>query len=222
MFFRFAVILAMLSLNGACSLVPKDEAPIGEPSIEEREKRLSQIDPWRASGSIAIDSEADGKFHVSFSWDANADGFDIKLFGPLGVQAFNLIQDNDGARLIDRKEEINGDNAAELIVAALGVPVPINEMQIWAVGLPGTAEEFERDDFGRLKQLVHSDDDTDWTVDFESYMNVDEINLPRAVLISGLVNNDSVVIKLSFKKWSLELSEEAPATERLSIPGVDT
>jgi len=212
----------MLSVNVACSLVPKDETPIGETSIEEREKRLSQIDPWRASGSIAIDSEAEGKFHVSFSWDASADGFDIKLFGPLGVQAFNLIQSADGARLIDRKDETNADNAAELIEAALGVPVPINDMQIWAVGLPGTAAEFERDDFGRLKQLVHSDDGTNWTVDFASYMNVDEINLPRVVSISGLVNDESVSIKLSFKKWSLERSEEAPTTERLSIPGLDS
>jgi len=198
-FLRFAFILAMLSVNVACSLVPKDETPIGETSIEEREKRLSQIDPWRASGSI-----------------------DIKLFGPLGVQAFNLIQSADGARLIDRKDETNADNAAELIEAALGVPVPINDMQIWAVGLPGTAAEFERDDFGRLKQLVHSDDGTNWTVDFASYMNVDEINLPRVVSISGLVNDESVSIKLSFKKWSLERSEEAPTTERLSIPGLDS
>jgi len=215
-FSRLALILVLLSLNAACSLVPKDESPLGEPSIEEREKRLSQIDPWRASGSIAIDSKADGKYHVSFSWDVNADGFDMKLFGPLGVQAFNLIQDADGARLIDREDETKADDAAELMEAALGLPVPINDMQTWAVGLPGTAKDFKRDGFGRLQQLVHNADDTHWTVDFKSYMNVDEINLPREVLIVS----DGVSINLKFKKWSVERSEEPKGTERLSIPGV--
>ncbi len=213
---KSALVLVVLTLGAACGTKPDTELLIPTLAVEEREAKLKAFIPWRALGSIAVESEERGKFNASFSWDADARGYEIKLFGPLGVQAFELVKNMQGAVLTDRKGRVSGDSAELLLQAALGVPVPIGKMQAWAVGLPGGAEQVQRDKTGRLNSMVVAENAGErWDVNFERYTNVDNLDLPRTVIVNG----DGVQIKLSFKKW---LRSEARVNDRLAIPGVDT
>ncbi len=213
---RLVLALVVAVLTVACGTKPDTEIRVPTLTVEEREAKLKALTPWRALGSIAVESEERGKFHASFSWDVDAQGYEIKLFGPLGVQAFQLIKNTRGAVLIDRKDQVSGDSAEQLLQAVLGVPVPIGKMQVWAVGLPGGAEQVQRDKIGRLSSMVVAENtDAQWKVNFERYTNVDNMDLPKTVLVDG----DGIKIKLSFKKW---LRSEDQPTDRLTIPGVGT
>lgn len=200
-----------------CSTAPVSVEPAVVLSIPERESRLAAFKPWRALGSISVVSEAEGNVNASFSWDSNDQGFSIRLFGPLGIQSVQLTQDPNGALLRDRGGEVFGETAEQLLLAALGVQVPLQQMQTWAVGLPGEADQVQRDEFGRLENIVVAKDSTmPWNVMFERYSSINDLDLPRTVVVDG----EGIRIKLSFKKWIR--SESSPDTGRLTIPGVGT
>ncbi len=208
--------IALAVFLGACNVKPDTSGSVPTQTVAEREAVLKAFLPWRALGAIAIDSETEGKYNASFAWDVNARGFEIKLFGPLGVQLVHLQQNKKGARITDRNGTIQGQNAEALLADILGTQVPIKQMQNWAVGLPGDAIELQRDDFGRLEQMVVTgEDDTRWNIEFKRYSVFEEMHLPKTVVVAS----DGVKIDLSFKKWS---RAEAVDNGRLSIPGVGT
>ncbi len=207
--------LAALGCGTKQSASKSEEQPLSTLDIEAREAKLKAFKPWRANGTIALESEAQGKFNVSFAWDVDEQGYDIKLFGPLGVQVYQLTQTSNSARLVSRSDSINGINGEQLLSQALGVPVPISEMQTWAVGLPGDASQVERDQSGRLETMEVEQGGTTWDVEFDRYRVMEELDLPRTVLIES----DGISIKMDFKKWA---RAEAADNNRLSIPGVGT
>ena len=212
--FNACIVAVFLS---ACAKKPDVSELLPTRTIAEREAALKAFKPWRALGSISLESVEDGKFNASFSWDVSDQGFDVKLFGPLGLQAVHLSEDNNGAQVTDRNRTIRGRDASVLLASILGFDVPVNQMQNWAVGLPGDAQQLERDDQGRLNNMVVVDNDTSWKVDFTRYTVIENMYLPERVAIEG----DGVMINLSFKKWSRVAKAKADSG-RLSIPGVGT
>jgi len=199
-----------------CTTKPDIDESIPVLTVAEREAKLKTFKPWRALGSIAIDSDERGKFNATFAWNVDNQGFDIKVFGPLGIQAFQLTEDKNRAQLIDRSGAVDGDNAEQLIKAALGSEVPISRMQLWLVGLPGDATELERDPTGRLDSMVVTDGDGKvWNIDFKRYTVLEDMYLPKSLNVEG----NGVAIKLVVSKWS----RATPVNNgRLSIPGVDS
>ncbi len=209
------IFLLSVALAG-CTPKPDISESVPTLTVTEREANLKAFKPWRALGTIAIDSDTQGKFNASFAWNVNDQGFDIKVFGPLGIQAFDLSEDENGARLTDRSGTAKADDAEQLIKSVLGSEVPISRMQLWVVGLPGDAGQIERDELGRLNSMVVDDGDAgSWKVDFKRYTVLENMYLPKSVLVEG----DGVMITLSVSKWS----RAAPVkNERLSIPGVSS
>lgn len=208
------VVAALLS---ACSVKPDTTDSLPTQTIEEREEALKAFKPWRALGSIAVESVKEGKLNATFAWDVDKQGFEIKLFGPLGVQAVHLSQDKNGASIIDRNGTLEGENAESLLEQALGTLVPISQMQYWAVGLPGNGSSLQRDDVGRLQSMVVKDsNNVSWDVDFKRYTTLESLYLPKEIFVAG----EGVMINLIFKKWSR--GEPAADNGRLSIPGVSS
>ena len=211
--FLSSVLFALLA---GCTTKPDINDSVPTLTVPEREAQLRAFKPWRALGSIAIDSAEQGKFNASFAWNVDNQGFDIKIFGPLGIQAFQLTENKSGAQLIDRKGTLEGDNAEQLINSVLGSDVPVGRMQLWMVGLPGDATQIKRDDAGRLDSMsVAAGDDTVWKVDFTRYTLLEKLYLPKTVLIDG----NGVSIRLSISKWS---RLKPVSNGRLSIPGVSS
>lgn len=205
------------TLLAACASAPPKVA-VTEAEIEAREARLARFDRWRAQGSLLLDSESEGVFNVSFAWDANPDNFNIRLFGPLGKQAYSVSQDRYGATLQRETDPpVYGSSADLLLAEAAGVLIPIEQLQQWVVGLPGGDEtQISRDTKGRLRSLdVAAEDGSNWQLAFNSYRVVNALDLPRSISVSG----DGVEIALTIRKWSLP---SAPADDsRLQIPGLD-
>jgi len=194
--------------------VPDDLPPLTEQEIAVREARLAAFKPWRASGAMVIDSEKEGIYNVSFAWDVDTDGFVIKLFGPLGLQQYQVSEDVDGAELIADGDTITGASAEHLLLQVLGVQIPLKRMQSWAVGLPAEADEVERDKRGRLSKVTYQSS-SEWEIEFQSYRKFEELELPRSILVAG----DDVEIRLSIKKW---LKPAEAENRRLEIPGISS
>jgi outer membrane lipoprotein LolB len=204
-----AVVLAVAALTAGCQTNP---VQVTEESVAARDARLAALKPWRASGSIAVDSKEQGVVNATFSWNVNNNGFDIRLIGPLGLKTFRVVEDQQGAVLTGDGEEFFGTSAELLLLDALGVRIPLVNMQDWVVGLQGNADTATRDRRGRIRKMrVINADDTHWNVNFESYASVDDLDLPRRIAVSG----EGMEIKLSINDWS---QPRTPDTNRLQIP----
>jgi outer membrane lipoprotein LolB len=211
--------LAVFSL--ASCVGPVAITPAADPAaIEAREARLQRFESWRSQGSLALDSEEQGVFNVTFAWDANPDGFDIRLFGPLGKQVYRVSQDIYGATLWrDSDPPVYGASADELLLLASGIAIPVEQMRYWAVGLPGDTaqDDIRRDGSGRLRALqVRDADSMAWQLEFLRYRTVNAMDLPREIHVSG----DGVEIELTIRKWSLP-GNVVDDSGRLRIPGID-
>lgn len=198
-----------------CPTSPPVLEPLTASEIAARETRLMAFTSWRALGSLVVDSEDQGALNASFAWDGRADGFDIKLFGPLGVQTLQVVESSDGARLLSRKnDEVNGASAERLLLEELGVQIPLRGMQRWVVGLQGLAEQVDRDVAGRITQMVvRGDEFLLWKVIFKSYMEVDGLDLPKSIKVIG----NGLDINLKVRKW---IKLDFVPKERLLIPGL--
>ena len=201
--------LLVAALTAGCQTTP---VRVADETIAVRDARLVALKPWRASGSIAVDSETQGVVNATFSWNVNHHGFDIRLIGPLGLKTFRVTEDQHGAVLTGDGEEFSGTSAELLLLDALGVRIPLVDMQDWVVGLPGNAETASRDSRGRIKKMrVTNADNTSWNVNFKSYTLLDDLDLPRRITVSG----EDMEIKLSINDWS---QPHTPDTNRLVIP----
>jgi len=211
----FGVWLCCAHLLVACQTTPTIDRPLATPQlIVERDAKLSQLKPWRASGSLVVDSEEQGAVSASFAWDVSSGGYDIQLFGPLGIKSVRLIQDSASARLLSKGDEIQGASGEALVRDALGLSLPLDDMQDWAVGLPGRAVAPARDKFGRLSEIsVGNAAGEAWQVVFERYAMQDGLDLPRRIRVSG----DGLEIRMSVKKWS---KPKVASQGRLLIPEI--
>ncbi len=204
-----AVVVAAVAFTSACQTNP---VRVTDESIAVRDAQLAALKPWRARGSIAVDSKEQGVVNATFAWDVNDNGFDIRLIGPLGLKTFRVVEDQQGAVLSGDGEEYSGESAELLLLDALGVRIPLVNMQDWVVGLQGSAKTATRDRRGRIKKMLVTDvDQTRWNVNFESYAKVDDLDLPKRIAVSG----DGVEIKLSINNWS---QPQTVDTDRLLIP----
>lgn len=210
-----AALAVVAGLLSACQVNPlKPDVVATEGDIAKRDAKLAALKPWRALGSLVVDSEAKGLINASFAWDASATGFDIRLIGPLGLKTYRVVEEKNLARLYGDGNEVVGQSAEKLLRDEIGVIIPLADMQDWVVGLPGTGQKAERDSAGRLSKMsVTKDDDTNWLVNFKRYRQVDDLQLPATILVSG----DGVEIRLSVRKWT---RPEVAASDRLMIPGI--
>ncbi len=195
-------------LTSGCQTTPV----ITESGIVERDARLAGLKPWRALGSLVVDSEQQGVVNASFTWEAKDSGFDIRLIGPLGLKTYRITEENGQARVTGDNQEFTAGSAEAALLDAIGVRVPLKEMQDWVVGLQGAAIDAKRDRQGRIRNMLVADDDQiKWAVKFQRYAKVDSLELPRQILVTG----NNVEIRMSIRSWS---RPEILNENRLTIP----
>ncbi len=208
---RFAVPCFLLAavLLAACQTNP---VRIDDEAIASRDAELVNLKPWRALGSLVVNSKAQGVVNATFTWEASDAGFDIRLIGPLGLKTYRITENAAGARVTGDNQELTGNSAEALLLEAIGVRVPLVNMQDWVVGLQGEATDAQRDRQGRIRSMrVTGEDQQRWEVNFQRYATVEDLELPRQILVNGT----DVEIRLSIRRWSRQLEAD---DNRLSIP----
>lgn len=114
------------------------------------------------------------------------------------MSTYRITEDHSGARVTGENQQFSGDSAEALLLEAIGVRVPLRNMQDWVVGLQGDASGVQRDRQGRIKKMRVTDDQSRWDVTFERYGTFETLELPRLILVSG----DDVDIKFAIRAWA--------------------
>lgn len=192
-FARGAACLALIALAGCQSLTRPATSAAG--TWEERKTQLQAAAKWRFEGRFAVSGVESGG-SGGIRWKQQDARSDVSVFGPLGAGGFEI--EVDGDRIVvrtSRGEALDGDAARSLIEDRLGVPLPLEAMRYWLLGVaaPGADASESLGQNHRLASLSQ----LGWDVSFAEYQSVGGDVLPARVD----ARHDGVKVKLRISRW---------------------
>lgn len=85
------------------------------------------------------------------------DRYRLLLTNPLGSTELSLTAQPGSVQLIDNKgQTYTSTDAEEMIGRLTGMPIPLNSLRQWIIGLPGDATDYSLDDRYRLRELNYT------------------------------------------------------------------
>ncbi len=139
------------------------------------------------------------KVYARFFWQQTGqDRYRLLLTNPLGSTELSLTAQPGGVQLIDNKgQTYNATDAEEMIGRLTGMPIPLNSLRQWIIGLPGDATDYSLDDQYRLRELNYTQNGKTWHVTYSGYTSDTKPTLPSNMEL----NNGSQRIKLKMDNW---------------------
>ncbi|XXD09264.1 lipoprotein insertase outer membrane protein LolB [Klebsiella sp. R445] len=191
--------LASLVLT-ACTLnAPKGPATSPDsPQWRQHQQDVRQLNQFQTRGAFAYLSD-EQKVYARFFWQQTGqDRYRLLLTNPLGSTELSLVAQPGSVTLIDNKgQTYTATDAEEMIGRLTGMPIPLNSLRQWIVGLPGDATDYKLDDKYRLSELNYTQNGKTWHVTYGGYTSDTQPALPANMEL----NNGSQRIKLKMDNW---------------------
>ena len=209
--FFFPILFFFFFCIHGCAKVPSppvDDALIA--AWQSRLSRLGSIDGWMIVGRLSVHAEGEG-WQATLRWQRDRDRHEIDLTGPLGRGHIKLIQDRNGATLLDAKEQsYTAASADRLLADVTGWRLPLEGLYYWirAVPVPDVSLQYELDGEGRLRTLQQQG----WHIQYLAYRKVDGYDLPLKLFLHRQLGDSNATdlesvgtlnIRLAVDRWSL-------------------
>jgi outer membrane lipoprotein LolB len=196
---RWLLISLLALLLSACTL----RKPV-EVEWEAQRAQVYAASEWSFKGRMAVKVEDDAQAggQLSMRWQQSDDISQIRLSGPLGVGAWQLVWEPDRVSVSDADGErtmlYTGPEAAEdFMQAELGWAFPAQSIRYWVKGLPdpaAPAQERTAADGELLGLNQHG-----WAIDYERYAEFDELVMPVRITLAGR----GVRLRMAISKWTI-------------------
>jgi outer membrane lipoprotein LolB len=191
--------LAALVLT-ACSVnAPKGPGKSPDsPQWRQHEQQVRQLNQYQTRGAFAYISD-EQKVYARFFWQQTGqDRYRLLLTNPLGSTELELNAQPGRVELVDNKGQHYTDtNAEEMIAKLTGMPIPLNSLRQWILGLPGDATDYTLDEQFRLSSLNYRQNGKNWKVTYSSYDSKTQPALPSNMELT----DGSQRIKLKMDNW---------------------
>jgi len=191
--------LAALVLT-ACSInAPKGPGKSPDsPQWQQHQQQVRQLSQYQTRGAFAFLSD-DQKVYARFFWQQTGkDSYRLLLTNPLGSTELSLTASPGSVTLIDNKgQSYTSTDAEEMIGKLTGMPIPLNSLRQWILGLPGDATDYKLDDQYRLSEVNYTENGKDWKVVYSGYDSKTQPSLPSNMELT----EGSERIKLKMDSW---------------------
>ncbi|WP_058913034.1 lipoprotein insertase outer membrane protein LolB [Entomohabitans teleogrylli] len=193
--------LAALLLS-ACA-INKPQGPgksPDSPQWQQRQQQIAAITQYQTRGSFAFLSDRQ-KVYARFFWQQTGpDRYRLLLTNPLGSTEMELNAQPGVVQLVDNKgKRYVAQDAEEMIARLTGMPIPINSLRQWMLGLPGDASDYQLDDQYRLRELSYQQDGKTWKVVYSDYDSSTQPPLPANMEL----REGDLRIKLKMNSWTV-------------------
>ncbi|EOZ9097641.1 lipoprotein insertase outer membrane protein LolB [Klebsiella aerogenes] len=168
------------------------------PQWRQHQQDVRNLNQFQTRGAFAYLSD-EQKVYARFFWQQTGqDRYRLLLTNPLGSTELSLTAQPGGVQLIDNKgQTYNATDAEEMIGRLTGMPIPLNSLRQWIIGLPGDATDYSLDDQYRLRELNYTQNGKTWHVTYSGYTSDTKPTLPSNMEL----NNGSQRIKLKMDNW---------------------
>ncbi|POU01828.1 MULTISPECIES: lipoprotein insertase outer membrane protein LolB [Enterobacteriaceae] len=191
--------LASLVLT-ACSInAPKGPGKSPDsPQWRQHQQEVRNLSQYQTRGAFAYLSDSQ-KVYARFFWQQTGqDNYRLLLTNPLGSTELELNARPGSVELVDNKgQHYTATDAEEMIGKLTGMPIPLNSLRQWILGLPGDATDYKLDSQYRLSELNYSQNGKTWKVTYGGYDTKSTPAMPSNMEL----NQDGQRIKLKMDNW---------------------
>ena len=191
--------LASLVLTACAINAPKGPGKSPDsPQWRQHQQDVRNLNQFQTRGAFAYLSD-EQKVYARFFWQQTGqDRYRLLLTNPLGSTELSLTAQPGNVQLIDNKgQTYTATDAEEMIGRLTGMPIPLNSLRQWIIGLPGDATDYSLDDRYRLRELNYTQNGKTWHVTYGGYTSDTQPALPSNVEL----NNGAQRIKLKMDNW---------------------
>lgn len=168
------------------------------PQWRQHQQDVRNLNQFQTRGAFAYLSD-EQKVYARFFWQQTGqDHYRLLLTNPLGSTELSLTAQPGSVQMIDNKgQTYTATDAEEMIGRLTGMPIPLNSLRQWIIGLPGEATDYSLDDQYRLRELNYTQNGKTWHVTYSGYTTDTKPSLPANMEL----NNGSQRIKLKMDNW---------------------
>ena len=199
--FKYLLPLASLALTACSFHSPTDQGTIPDaPQWREHQQAVQKITQYQTRGAFAYLTE-DQKVYARFNWQQTGlERYRLLLTNPLGSTELELNVTPEQVQLTtsDGQRHIT-DDAEQTLTQLTGMPIPLNSLRQWILGLPGEATDYRLNDQYQLKELHYKQNGKTWKVVYSSYDSKVTPPLPSNMELSS----GSLRIKLKMDNWTV-------------------
>lgn len=191
--------LASLVLTACAINAPKGPGKSPDsPQWRQHQQDVRNLNQFQTRGAFAYLSD-EQKVYARFFWQQTGqDRYRLLLTNPLGSTELSLTAQPGSVQLIDNKgQTYTATDAEEMIGRLTGMPIPLNSLRQWIIGLPGEATDYSLDDQYRLRELNYTQNGKTWHVTYGGYTSDTKPSLPANIEL----NDGSQRIKLKMDNW---------------------
>lgn len=183
----------------ACTL-PRHKGPgksPDSPQWRQHQQEVRHLNQYQTRGAFAYISD-DQKVYARFFWQQTGqDRYRLLLTNPLGSTELELNAQPGNVQLVDNKgQRYTADDAEEMIGKLTGMPIPLNSLRQWILGLLAC----HRLQTGRPVSPERSElspDGKNWKVVYGGYDSKTQPAMPANMELS----DGSQRIKLKMDNW---------------------
>ncbi|WP_305858076.1 lipoprotein insertase outer membrane protein LolB [Balneatrix alpica] len=189
-----ALAFALLFLC-ACSQLPQRQLQPA-PQLPWR-AALQELAHWQLEGKAGLQSKQSYN-SLTLTWLQQAYAYQVQISGPLGQGQMQIEGTPELMLLSSPEGRFVSEDPAALLLERTGWPLPINELPHWVKGLAAPGGQLlgqTFDEQGRLLSLEQNG----WQIEYQDYLQVDQLWLPRKLQL----RRDDWQLKLVIKDWQL-------------------
>ncbi|CAH6660079.1 MULTISPECIES: lipoprotein insertase outer membrane protein LolB [Pseudocitrobacter] len=190
--------LASLVLTACVTTTPQGPGKSPDsPQWREHQQEIRKLNQYQTRGAFAYLSD-EQKVYARFFWQQTGqDHYRLLLTNPLGSTELSLTAQPGSAQLVDNQGKTYTDvDGEEMIGKLTGMPIPLNSLRQWILGLPGDATDYKLDDQYRLREVNYTQNGKTWKVVYGGY-NDQKPALPANMELT----EGSQRIKLKMDNW---------------------
>ena len=201
---RNLILLTFILALSACSnLHQRETLEFGGDAAawQAHRKAVTPLDSWTLQGKLGVRSPGESGSGTVF-WLQQQDAYDIRLSGPLGRGA-TRIQGSDAGVILDiaGQPQTTASSAEALLEQQIGWRLPVEHLLWWVRGLPApdSPSRLQLNPDSQLARLSQAG----WTVEYSRYQQIDGMQLPQRLQLSG----HDMLLTLVITRWEPDTSE---------------
>lgn len=201
---RLLCLAPLASLVLTACVTPQSTGPGKSPDSPQwlqHQQQVQKITQYQTRGAFAYLSDSQ-KVYARYNWQQTSpDRYRLLLTNPLGSTELELSAQPGVVQLTDRNgKKYVSDNAEEMVGKLTGMPIPLNSLRQWILGLPGEASDYKLDDKYRLSEINYTQDGKTWKVVYSDYDDKVQPALPSNMEL----REGSQRIKLKMDSWTVK------------------
>jgi outer membrane lipoprotein LolB len=187
---KYLLIITLCLLTVGCSITSSKNPQF----YQEQNKILATKNNFKISGKIAIINNTQ-KISTYLNIEVLDNTYLIYLTDITGSTIFKLTKDKNKAELIDKDGNIHtGDNANKLVKELTNIDLPCDDLPFILKGNPLDFKHTNAAD-GSLESVDYND----MHIEYQNYMEQNNLILPRNINITG----SEFTLRIKINSWEI-------------------